>query len=69
MLRLLSTWYGLGGRLCRYQHERFGIITTLTVSTTPDAQIIRIVRRHPNRQAIASHSPDFEIKAQVASQS
>jgi hypothetical protein len=34
MLRLLSARYGLGGSLRRYQHERLGIITTLTVSAT-----------------------------------
>jgi hypothetical protein len=60
MLRLLSARRGLGGSLRRYQHERLGIITTLTIAATPDAQIIQIVRRHPNRQAIASHWPDQE---------
>jgi hypothetical protein len=31
------------GSLRRYQHERLGIIATLTIAATPDAQIIRII--------------------------
>jgi hypothetical protein len=65
MLRLLSTWHGLGGRLRRYQHERLGIITALTISTTPEAQIVRILRLHRNPQAIANHSPELKV-VQVA---
>jgi hypothetical protein len=63
MLRLLSARHGLGGSLRRYQHERLGIIATLA---TPDAEIIQIVRRHPNRQAIARYWP--KSKAEVGCQ-
>jgi hypothetical protein len=63
MLRFLSASYCLGGRLRRYQHERLGTITTLTVSATPDAQIIQIFRRRRDPQTIASQSPEFEVQA------
>jgi hypothetical protein len=42
MLTLISARRGLGGTLRRYQHDRLGIITTVTQSATPSAQIIRI---------------------------
>ena len=61
MLTLLSAWHGLGGTLRRYQHDRLGIITTVTHSATPSAQIIRIYRRRQGPQARAGlHSAQLD---------
>jgi hypothetical protein len=57
MLTLLSARHDLRGKLRRYQHDRFGIITTVTVSSTLGVQIIRIYRQRQDAQANANNAP------------
>jgi hypothetical protein len=60
MHKLLSARHGLGGRLRRYQHDRLGIITTVTLSAAPGAQIIRIYRRQDPQAMAGLHSALLE---------
>jgi hypothetical protein len=59
MLTLISARRGLGGTFRQYQHDRLGIITTVTHAAIPTALIIRIYRARQDSQEIASNAPEF----------